>query len=316
MTQQLLPLENVQALLRKISINVLNKDAEQTLFTLPFEGVTLSREQLNAYMGDYTFESWFNQRGDVWHPMPWIARLPKGEIVIEDEFESDGAEIIVSGGKELVFEAGDRDEDDDEEPAPPVRVTNIVLTPKPGGVTLLGFHLQVRPGLGKENLALQEHQFRHVTVTLGDTKLATSSKGKQQSLPLAPVSDQTGHQSPPPIESKGGDAIDAEMRARHPESSAEVMGADAQPDPYLEGIMQRQGADGHPDPDVNSPSTEAEAHSEGGGIPADDPATDLAKFEEGAAQRLKDFTSVSETGAIDGTTPKSRRRGRREDTAH
>jgi len=229
-TSNHLKLESAQGFMRKISINVLNKDAEQTLFTLPFQGIELSREQLNDYMGAYTFESWFHQRPDgIWVPMPWIARLPKAEIAIEDEFDADGATIIVSGGEELVFEPEDRDEDDEEEAAPPVRVTSIVLGPKSGGITLLGFHLQVRPGLGKENLALQEHQFRHVTITLGKTKL-TARKGKQHELPLptqesdAELDAAVGR--PPTFEGRSGAEIDAEMHARHPEASAEVMGAD------------------------------------------------------------------------------------------
>src|SRR5437879_6441372 len=148
-----LMLENAQGLMRKISINVLNKDAEQTLFTLPIEGVPLSREQLNLYMGERTFESWFYQRPDgVWMPMPWLNKLERGEVRLADEFECEGAAIVVSGGKELVFQAEELDEDDDddqEDAAPPVRVTDLVLTPKPGGITLFAFHLQVRPGLGK-----------------------------------------------------------------------------------------------------------------------------------------------------------------------
>lgn len=295
-----LTLDNARGLMRKISINVLNKDANYTLFTIPVEGVPLTAEQLDSFMGEYTFRSWYEQKKDgSWHPMGWWSKRDNGDFQVDERFACELAKVVVSGDQELEFEAQESDEDDDDDAASPAaRITNVVLTPKAGGTTLLAFHMQVRPGIGKTNLALQEHQFRHVSITLGESSVVVG-KGKQQSLPLPVVADETGHQSPPPIVSKGGDAIDAEMRARHPEAPDEVMGADA-----------------HPDPDVSSPSTEAEAHAAGGGIPADDPATDLAKFEEGAAQRLKDFTAVSETGAIDGTTPRSRRRRRSEDTAH
>ncbi|MGH8219957.1 MAG: hypothetical protein ACREUT_15550 [Steroidobacteraceae bacterium] len=222
-TMTMLALDNAQCLLRKISINVLNQDAEQTLFTIPCEGVPLTREQLNAYMGEFTFESWFNQdaRTKLYSPMPWVLRLPKGEIAIEDEFEADGAELIVSGGKTLVFEADeDADGDDeDDDRAPPVRVTSIRLKPTAGGVTLLAFHLQVRPGLGKDNLTLQEHQFRQVKLTLGNTTLA-ERKGRQSALNF-------GEQTPAAGETNGNSETS---------SSSSTNGAD----PEFENAAKRQ----------------------------------------------------------------------------
>lgn len=180
-----LKLENAQAFLRKISINVLSQDSENTLFTLPCEGIALSREQLNAYMGPRTFESWFDKRKDgTWVPMDWVLRLPEGSIALDEKFETDGCEIVVTGKKELVFEPQEPEEDD-EEGEPAARITQIVLTPKVGGVVLLAFHLQVRPGLGKENLALQQHQYRHITITLGNVE-EIKRKAKQQDLDLNP----------------------------------------------------------------------------------------------------------------------------------
>jgi hypothetical protein len=175
--------ENAQAFTRKISINVLGKDPENTLFTIPLEGIALNREELNAYMGERTFESWFDKRKDgTWVPMDWISRLPEGSITLDEKFETDGVEIIVSGKKELVFEPTEPDDDDDA-PEPAARIGQIVLTPKVGGITLLAFHLQVRPGLGKENLLLQQHQYRHVTLTLGNLE-QIKRKGRQQDLAL------------------------------------------------------------------------------------------------------------------------------------
>lgn len=302
MTDQVLKLEKAPGFLRKISINVINKDAAYTLFTLPIEGVPMSEAQLDEFMGQYTFRSWYEQRKDQsWHPMPWWSKRDKGNFELDAGFVCKAVTVTIEGtdyrfDEYCIDEESDEDEED-EDMRPAGRISSLKLTPTPGGTTQLSFHLQVRALAGKARDELLDHMYRHIAVTFDDASVA-AKKVKQQALPLV-VADQTGHQSPPPIVSKGGEAIDAEMRARNPEASDEVMGADV-----------------HPDPDVNSPSTEAEAHVAGGGIPADDPATDLAKFEEGAAQRLKDFTAVSETGAIDGTTPRSRRRRRSEDTAH
>ena len=80
-------IDNAQALLKKISINVLQQDADNTRFTLPLEGIVLTKDQLDAYLGKGTFASWFNHRRDGADvPMDWIARMPKGEIALEDEF--------------------------------------------------------------------------------------------------------------------------------------------------------------------------------------------------------------------------------------
>jgi len=188
-----LKVENAQVFLRKISLNILQQNAANTRFTLPMEGLSLAEKQLDAYMGAYTFASWFNKRKDgIWVPMDWWTKLPKGEMLIDEEFETDGAEIVVSGNKPLVFKATEADEDDeDSEPQPAARVTNIRLSAKLGGVVLVSFHLQVAPGLGQENLALQKHQFRHVTLTLGDLK-AIERKEKQQALPLEPAAEGAG----------------------------------------------------------------------------------------------------------------------------
>jgi hypothetical protein len=305
MTDQVLKLEKAPGFLRKLSINVLNKDAAYTLFTLPIEGVPISREQLNAWLGPLTFESWYEQHKDgSWHPMGWWSNRDNGNFELDTKFACKTAFLTIEGTdyqfeEYSADEEGEDDDEDGDELRPGARISSIKLKPTPGGVTLLSFHMQVRPGFGKANVVLQEHMFRHVAITFGDTAVL-AKKSKQQSLPLpTPESDavidkQIGR--PPVFESRGGEAIDAEMRARHPEASEEVMGADA---------MTITGDDG-------APTTESAAAA----VDDMDPADDLAKFEEGAAQRLKDFTSVSQTGAIDGTTPRSRRRRRSEDTAH
>jgi hypothetical protein len=43
---------------------------------------------------------------------------------------------------------------------PAAKITKIVATVQDGGTTLFAFHMQLRPGRGKENLILQD-RWRH-----------------------------------------------------------------------------------------------------------------------------------------------------------
>jgi hypothetical protein len=177
-----LALTAAAAFMRKISNNLLNiGDDKITAFTLPIDGVVLKAEALDALLGKYTHRSWFDKHKDgSAHPMPWVVALPGGGIALECEFECEGVEIVV-GRKTLVFES--EEGEDGSESVPAARIKSLVLTPRAGGDTLLAFHLQVRPGLGDENLALQRCQHSNIVLTLGDTKLA-EAKRKQQELPL------------------------------------------------------------------------------------------------------------------------------------
>lgn len=307
MTDQVLKLEKAPGFLRKISINVINKDAAYTLFTLPIEGIPLGEAQLDEFMGQYTYRSWYEQRADgSWHPMPWWSKRDKGNFELDAGFVCKAVTVTIEGtdyrfDEYCIDEESDEDEQD-EDMRPAGRISSLKLTPTPGGTTQLSFHLQVRALAGKARDQLLDHMYRHIAVTFDDASLATK-KAKQQSLALPPVADETGHQSPPPIVSRGGDAIDAEMRARHPEASAEVMGADAHPDPDALNVTSDDSA-----------PTEAQGASTTG--PGPTLEEDTARFEEGARKNLENFTAVSTTGAIDGTTPKSRRRRRSEDATH
>lgn len=292
-----LVLDGARAGMRKISINVLNKDAKYTLFTIPIEGIELNEQQLDAFMGPYTFRSWYEQRKDgAWYPNVWWSRRKNADYPIEDEFDCESLTIEVSGEEELEFESEESDEDDDEM-RPGARITCVVLKPTAGGITLLSFHMQVRPGIGHANLVLQEHMYRSVLLTLGETSIAAKKGGKQQSLPLGGKGSGTGNSKPaaqgaevtpqtdlaldtaigrpPAFESKGGEAIDDELRGRHPEGSGEVMGADAHPDPTNTELSAENGMDA-------------------------DLAADLQRFEDDARRNLEDFTSVSTRGVIDG----------------
>ena len=216
MTEQVLQLEKAPGFLRKISINVLNKDAAFTLFTLPIEGIPLSFDQLDAFMGAYTSRSWYEQRADgSWHPMPWFALLEDQSLALDTKFACKSATLRIERSDYLFEEySADEDAEDDEDGddmRPAARISSIKLKPTPGGTTMASFHMQVRPTNRKSREALLEHMYRHLEVTFGETTVVTK-KGTQQDLPLEaasstqqpPVQDQTGHQSPPPIESKGG----------------------------------------------------------------------------------------------------------------
>jgi hypothetical protein len=309
MTDQPLTLDRAPGYLRKISINVLNKDAAFTLFTLPIEGVPLSREQLNAWLGPYTFESWYEQRKDnSWHPMPWFSVLEDCSIALDTKFACKAA-VLTIGRSDYRFEeyCADEESDEDDEEGddlrPGARISALKLKPTAGGTTMLSFHMQVRPTNRASREALLEHMYRHLAITFLETSVV-ARRERQQALALEPaaeaspvVADQTGHQSPPPIVSKGGEAIDAENHARHPEAAAEVMGADAQPDPDA-----TNGTEVDPNAGVQT-SAAAESPEE------------LAKLEEGMKARTQEFQQRA-AGAIDGTTMRSRRRRRGDDATH
>jgi len=174
----------------KISINVLGKDADNTLFTLPIQGIELSREELNRILGDRTFEAWYQQKPDKsWHPMDFWHARKNGSFEIDQEFTADALTITVSGNKDIEFETVEAEGDDDDD-RPAATIDSLVFKPTAGGVTLLSLHLQVRPGLAQDNLALQKHQFRPVTITLSDVQ-QLKAKNAQQSLALGNGADET-----------------------------------------------------------------------------------------------------------------------------
>lgn len=282
-----LKLDRAQGLMRKISNNLLNFGADKiTAFTLPIEGIVLEQAALDELLGEYTHRSWFDQRPDgSWHPMPWWAAREKRDFHLSAEFDCAAVTIIVSGDRVLEFEreeGGAQGGEDDGEDGAGARISRLVLTPQAGGTTLLAFHLQVRPGLDRENLLLQEHQFRHVTITLGDVTLSKRAGAEQQSLPLetAGQQQQPDGEGPRPVsggfvQTKSAEELDAEMRARHPETP--LMG------------------------DAASPGFE-------------DPASDLRQFEEGARAQVAAATAAP-GDLIDGRSERvkqaDRQRGRR-----
>ncbi|HEY6925971.1 MAG TPA: hypothetical protein VI653_20995 [Steroidobacteraceae bacterium] len=219
-----LVLEAARGVMTKISLNVLHKDPKLSIFTIPVEGVELVEQQLDAFLGKYTFRSWYEQRPDgAWHPCGWWHHRKDSDFPIDEEFHTDLLTLEFTGDISLDFETEEPEEDDGDR-VPAAKITSIRLKPTAGGVTLLSFHLQVRPGLGKDNLLLQEHQYRPVVITLGETTLAPK-KGKQQSLPLGPASSpsSTPSETQSATESESATAEDAEESTQDqasPESAA------------------------------------------------------------------------------------------------
>lgn len=229
MTQ--LAFDGAHAVMKKISINVLGKDAEHTLFTMPLEGIELDREQLNEILGDRTFESWYYQKPDgAWYPMEYWRFRRDGSFQVDDEFTSDELTITVSGDKDIEFETEEAEGDDDEIPA--AKLHTLVFKPTPGGVTQLALHMQVRPEWN-QNLTLQKHQYRPIKITLGDAK-RKERKG-QQAFPLSssngtPAGTDSGdgqrQVSGGFKQTRSAEEIDEEMRRRNPDTP--VMGEDEQ----------------------------------------------------------------------------------------
>jgi hypothetical protein len=179
----------------KVSNNTEYHGAEEweSAFTIPITGVMLTREELNDFMRDkHCHASWYNTggKGGLVEPMPW---WHGEEFSVSAKYESDDLMLTMSGDRELTFEPVEPDPDDEDDVGRPACVlSSIVLRPQPGGLTELRFSLTLRPGLGKTNLQLQEHQHREIKITLTDA--APIEKASRQ--PQLPLGDAGGGAEP------------------------------------------------------------------------------------------------------------------------
>lgn len=184
--EKILNLDEKVCRMGKISNNLEKHGNEWvTAFSIPISGLLLTKDELNAFMCDkYCHTSWFDTKGNLVSPMAWWG---EEDFAVSQEFESDALTVIVSGEKPLEFEAdrpnGDEDEDDDEEGVPACSLSRITLRPQVGGMTEMRFSLYLRPGIGKTNLLLQDHQHREIKLTLSDAK-AAAKKARQPELPM------------------------------------------------------------------------------------------------------------------------------------
>ncbi|MGH8266228.1 MAG: hypothetical protein ACRETS_02795 [Steroidobacteraceae bacterium] len=198
-------LADEHAKLGKIANNLENPNADPvTGFTLPLE-FAVDRKQLNALMGEDFDRAVYGVDGepvlpragdetdhpDLLAPVDGFRRC--AALQLKDAYEDVEAHLAFTGDRHLTYSG--------------CKVSDITLSFEVGGVTRIGLHLYVHPGIGHENLLLQEHQKREVGVELSGGKLATKSDKRQQNLPLA-----------------GGGANDAEGA-----EAAATMAADATP---------------------------------------------------------------------------------------
>lgn len=154
-------------------------------FTIPFEGIVLMRDQLNDALEDTrAFDSWYETSvGKPAKPCAWWLHS-KGEFPIPDDHEGKWLHIQFTGGQVIEFSETDGKSEKDKK-TPGFRISKIVFVPNFGGLTEFKGSFHVRPGLGRENLLLQEHQHREVKIWFGQTK-PVEKDSRQESLPLEP----------------------------------------------------------------------------------------------------------------------------------
>lgn len=178
---KILQLEGKICRLGKISNNLERHGKDwETAFTVPFTGLMLTKPELNKFRRDkYCHQSWFDTSKSTMEPMAWWG---DEDFKVSDDFEADELTIVVSGDRELKFES-ETPKDKDEEPRAACELTKLSLKPQVGGLCEMRGQLYFRPGIGKPNLLLQEHQHREVKITLVDGRVA-SKRERQPELPM------------------------------------------------------------------------------------------------------------------------------------
>lgn len=169
-----LQVANEYALMGKISNNLeLHGEEPVTAFAIPLE-FTISREQLCALLGVYFDRALYNDEvgGQAAQPVEGFRHLKPLEI--SETLTAKRVVLRLDGDQELEFQD--------------VKLQKLALELMTGGCTKVSVQVYVLPGVGKENLLLQEHQGRHIRVSISDTRIALKN-GKQQDLPLNTVGD-------------------------------------------------------------------------------------------------------------------------------
>lgn len=171
-----LALTDEHARMGKISNNLeLHGEAQSVItgFTLPLE-LQVPRSQLVVLMGeDFDRAVWTIDATGMIVGVDWARRLLP--LALEGETYVGVAAMLILGGRELEFADS--------------RVSKIeLLAFGNGGITHVKLHLYVRPGIGSENLLLQEYQEHEVAVSMSSGKLRVKADKAQQQLPLEPPS--------------------------------------------------------------------------------------------------------------------------------
>jgi hypothetical protein len=254
----LLELTDEHAQLGKISNNLEHAGEDKaavTGFTLPLR-LRIARAQLIGFMGEeFDRAVWLQTSagGDI-VAAPWARRLlpfaldgetyvgVKSAIVL-------GGQLEPANGQELTF--------DD------CRVSKVTLVAlAPGGITEIHCHLYVRPGIGLENLALQEYQEREIAVQMTSGKLRVKADKAQQELPLnepsVPPATSTTHDTPEDAEQEGEAAFAGEdtdpiaaieleevIGTPEPGDTVLVKGAGDLDGPYVVGTPEQEREKAH-----------------------------------------------------------------------
>jgi hypothetical protein len=174
-SEKLIELDETTCRMGKYSNNLeKHGDEDVPAWQIPFDGVMLTREQVNAlYDDEHTDRAWFNQKkGGLLEPMPWTT---KGPLYFADKFDGATVSVEVSGERLLEFED--------------CRFSIETLEPQVGGLTKTKLQIQVHPD-DKQLVLIHQHQNREVKLSIADAKVALKKKSKQAELPLGePNSD-------------------------------------------------------------------------------------------------------------------------------
>jgi hypothetical protein len=169
-----LALMDEHAKLGKIANNLeMHGEAQSVItgFTLPIE-LQVPRMQLVQLMGEaFDRAVWTLDASGMITGVDWVRRLlPLG---LTDETYIGVAAMLNLGGRELEYAD--------------CRFSKIeILALGNGGITHVKGHLYLRPGIGSENLLLQEFQEHEIAVSISAGKLRVKADKAQQQLPLEP----------------------------------------------------------------------------------------------------------------------------------
>lgn len=153
--------------LGKISLNLeKHGDEDVVAFCVPFGECMLDGQEAGELVEDKYFErAVFDQKRGALTPCTWLRAVDP--LRIKRSFEQAFVIMTVSGDRELEFDEV------------LIKDLTLVFDPKYQGLTELTGKLYLRPGIGQENLILQEHQHHEVLVTITNARVALKAKSKQ-----------------------------------------------------------------------------------------------------------------------------------------
>lgn len=156
----------------RISSN-LEKHGEEFVkaFDIPLT-VMLAAEEVDDLVGAGAAKAFFVQKDGVKE----LAALSthSAPFTFDENFDQATIDLRLAGDAELQYAE--------------CKVSNLVLTPKVGGLTETKFSVRVRPD-GDECLALLEQQMREVHIAISNSKVALKKSPKQAELNLGEGSD-------------------------------------------------------------------------------------------------------------------------------